>query len=141
MQSLKKSVLFLLMAVVVASVAVAPAHAQSARVSANVPFDFVLGKTTMKAGSYRIEKQGSFIALVSEERKTRYALLFPGGDEANHNNEPYLIFTRYGTESFLNKVVFSATDTYDLPRSSREKEVMADLTHGEQVAVLIQAGQ
>ena len=136
MQNLKKYVLFVLMTVFVASLAIVPAHAQG--ITANVPFDFVLGKTTMKADSYRLEKQGEFVAIVGVQGRTSYSLLLPDRDAASRDGQPYLIFTRYGTESFLSKIVFSAKVTYNLPRSSREKEMMAHLHSGEQVAVLIQ---
>jgi hypothetical protein len=137
MQNLKKSVLFVLMAVFVVSLAIVPAHAQG--MEANVSFDFVVGQTTMKADSYRIETQGAFMALVNvQDGRASYALLSPGDDAANHNGQPYLVFTRYGTESFLSKVVFSADKTYNLLRSSREKEMIAHARSGEEVAVLIQ---
>ena len=137
MQSLRKSVLVVLMAVFVASLMLAPAHAQSG-IAANVPFDFVLGKTTMKAGNYRIGLQGAFVMLSGSDGSTTYSLLRAGGDASDRNGQPYLVFTRYGTESFLNKVVFSVNNAYTLPRSSREKEVIARSASGEQVAVLIQ---
>src|SRR4051812_44098262 len=114
MKNLKKYVLFVLMAVFVSSLAIAPANAQSGLV-ANIPFNFVVGKTAMKAGSYRVQSQGAFVA-VSGEGQTSYVLLLPGGDAADRNGQPYLVFTRYGSESFLNKVVFSADSTYDLPQ-------------------------
>jgi len=136
MQNLKKSVLLVLMTVFVASLAIVPAHAQG--IEATVPFDFVLGKTTLKADNYRIQMQGSFVALAGEQGGASYALLVPGTDAANHNGQPYLVFTRYGTESFLSRIVFSADSIYNLPRSVREKEMMAHLPAGEQVGVLIQ---
>ena len=136
MQNLKKSVLFVLMAVFVASLAIVPAHAQG--IEATVPFDFVLGKTTLKADNYRIQMQGSFVALAGEQGGTSYALLLPGSDAANRDGKPYLVFTRYGTDSFLSKIVFSADNIYKVPRSAREKEMMAHVTSGEEVAVLIQ---
>jgi hypothetical protein len=136
MQNLKKSMLLVLMAVFVASLTIVPAHAQG--IEATVPFDFVLGKTTLKADNYRIQMQGSFVAIVGAQGRASYALLLPGSDAANRNGQPYLVFTRYGTESFLSKVVFSADSIYNLPRSAREKEMMAHVTSGEQVAVLIQ---
>ncbi len=135
MRSLKKYVLFVLLAVFVASLTLTPARAQSG-LSANVPFDFVVGKTTMKAGSYRIGTQGAFVSFTSIGGRTRFALLSPGRS-ATGRSEPYLVFTRYGTESFLSKIVFSARNTYDLPRSGRESELAARGASGEQVAVLI----
>jgi hypothetical protein len=136
MQNLKKYVLLVLMTVFVASLALVPAYAQG--LSANVPFDFVLGKTTMKADNYRIQVEGGFVAIVGVQGATNYALLLPGGDAAIRDGKPYLIFTRYGTESFLSRIVFSADSIYNLPRSVREKEMMAHLPAGEQVGVLIQ---
>jgi len=141
MQNLRKYVLFAFMAVFVASLAIAPAHAQG-RLEANVPFDFVLGQTTLKADTYRIETQGSFVALMDAEGRARYSMYLPGSDAADHHNGvPYLVFTRYGTETFLSRIVFSTNRTYDLPRSSKEKELAARLNSGEQIAVAIGAGQ
>lgn len=138
MQSLKKFALFVLAAVFSAALAIGPAQAQDARISVNIPFDFVLGKATLKAGTYRVETQGTFLSIAGAEGRTSYTLLLAGGNVASRNGEPYLVFTRYGTESFLSRVVFSAHDNYDLPRSSKEKEIMAHLPSGEQVAVLIE---
>ena len=138
MNNLKKHVLFLLMAVLGTTLAIAPVHAQTARASANIPFDFVVGKTTLQAGSYRIEQQGSFVLLASAEGRKTYALLQPGSKVASRDGQPYLVFTRYGKDSFLNKIVFSIDNHYDLPRSAKEREIMAKLASGDQVAVLIQ---
>ena len=141
MQNLRKYVLFVFMAVFVASLAIAPAHAQS-RLEANVPFDFVLGQTTMKANSYRIVNEGSFLAVVDEEGKAYYSMYVSGSDaDDHHNGAPYLIFTRYGTETFLNKIVFSTDHAYDLPRSSKEKELAARLNSVQPIAVAIGAGR
>jgi hypothetical protein len=138
MQNLRKYVLFVLVGVFVASFAIVPAHAQG-RLAANVPFDFVLGRTTMKADTYRIESQGAFVSLVSGAGESRYSTFIPGSDAADrHNGAPYLVFVRYGAETFLSRIVFSTDHTYDLPRSSREKELAAHSNSGEQVAVLIQ---
>lgn len=141
MLNLRKYVLFAFLAEFVASLAIAPAHAQG-RLAANVPFDFVLGQSTMKADSYRIESQGSFVAFVDAEGRARYSMYLPGSDAADsHNGAPYLVFTRYGTKTFLSRIVFSPDRTYDLPRSSKEKELAARLNAGEQVAVAIGAAR
>jgi hypothetical protein len=136
MQSQKKSVLFLLAAVVVSALAIAPAHAQGSRASFNVPFDFVVGKNKMPAGTYRVGTQGNFVATVDGDGKATYSLLMAAGDAVSHDGQPYLRFRRYGKESFLKTIVFSDGASYDLPRSGREKEIMARTTPGEQVDVL-----
>jgi hypothetical protein len=141
MQNLRKYVLFAFMAAFVASLAIAPAHAQS-RLEANVPFDFVLGQSTMKADNYRIATEGSFVAFVDADGRARYSMYVPGSDAADsHNGAPYLVFTRYGTETFLSRIVFSTDHTYDLPRSSKEKELAARLNSDQQIAVVIGAGR
>src|SRR4051794_38019512 len=101
MQNLKQSVLFLLMAVFVGLFAIVPAHAQNRRVSANVPFDFEVGDTTLAAGAYRVETHGSFVAFVDPDGRSTYSILLVSGDAADQNGEPYLIFRRYGSKTFL----------------------------------------
>ena len=141
MQNLRKYVLFAFMAAFVASLAITPARAQS-RLEANVPFDFVLGQTTMKADSYRIASDGAFVVFVEADGRARYSMYVRGSDAADHHNgAPYLVFTRYGTETFLSRIVLSTDRTFDLPRSSREEELAARLNSNEQVAVAIGAAR
>ena len=138
MQSLKKYVMFVLMAVVV-SLATLPARAQSAGAAVSIPFDFSVGKLHLKAGDYRIQPSGTlgtFLAF-SSDRNTKYTLLIPGEKAALHTGQPYLVFHRYGSEVFLRKLVLSAEKTYDLPSTSREKEILASVTSGEQVDIPI----
>lgn len=139
MQNLKKYVLLGLMAMLVGSFAVASAHAQSFGMKAEVPFNFSVAKTDLKAGSYFVKIQGAFVTFSEVGGSTTYALLSNGGRAAYRNGQPYLVFTKYGNESFLNKIVFSSNQSYELPRSGREKEIMARVADREQVAVLIDA--
>ena len=137
MQSLKKYVMFVLMAIVLASFAMSPAQAQSASAAVSIPFDFSVGNIHLKAGDYRIQPAGAlgtFLAFSSGEN-TEYTLLMPGDKAALHHGQPYLVFHRYGSEVFLRKLVLSAEKTYNLPRTSREKEILARLTSGEKVDV------
>jgi hypothetical protein len=136
MQSRKKSVLFLLAAVVVSALAITPAQAQSPHASFTIPFDFVIGQTKMQAGTYRIGTEGNFIATVTGSGQSSYSLLMAASDAAGHSGKPYLRFTRYGHESFLTTIVFSDGVSYDLPRSSTEKEIMARVTSHDQVDVV-----
>jgi len=140
MKNLKNSLLLLLAAVIVSALAVVPAHAQSGRISANVPFDFVVDKTTLKAGTYAVKTDGDFLAIVSESGKTVYTLPLTGDSRDVHGGEPYLVFARYGNESFLTRVVFSESNTRRLAPNSREKEMMAR-TSGDTVNVHSGAGQ
>ena len=51
------------------------------------------------------------------------------------------MFTRYGNESFLNKIVFSSDQSYAVPRSNREKEIIARGVSGEEIAMLMGAAR
>lgn len=137
MQSLRGKLLLLLMAVFVASIAIVPAHAQNG-VSADVPFDFSVGSKHLSAGSYRIELGGaqhSFVAISQQDGKTTYSIFNSGGSSADHNGQPYLIFVRNGAEAFLTKIVYSSTESYDLPLSNRQREIMANASSVETLTV------
>jgi hypothetical protein len=143
MKSQKKLGLFVVMAMLGAMAAIVPAHAQSeSRVSVNIPFDFVVGNSALKAGAYRIETMESgVLALSSDDGRKRFALIATDGNAASRNGEPYVVFTRYGNEAFLDKVVFSSDSSYDLVLTSREKEFISAAASGEGDAVVIQTSR
>jgi len=137
MQTLKKYLFIGLMAVVaVASLNIPAAQAQGA-VSVTIPFNFSVGSAQFEAGDYRLHPEGSlgsFLALAKIGGDTKFSMLLPGvNDEPNRG--PYLVFHRYGTEAFLTKVVFSPGETYNLPRTAREKEIIAERNSGDQVEI------
>jgi hypothetical protein len=143
MQEVKKMLFIAVMAVIAAS-AVAPAHAQvEKRMSVSVPFDFALGKATLRNGQYKVEELPTgVVAFTNLDGFARqFAVTSPGGQANGHNGEPYLVFTRYGSDTFLSSVVFSATDSYALPKTNREKELIAKQGSGNQVAMVIQPAQ
>jgi hypothetical protein len=70
MQYLLKFMLFAVITVFGIALTIVPAHAQNgSRVIANIPFDFSVGNTTLKAGSYTIEQLQSKILALSSEAK------------------------------------------------------------------------
>ena len=141
MQGAKKFLLGVVVAISAAA-AVAPAHAQdNNRMSVNVPFEFVLNKSTLRSGQYKVEELSNGVVAFSDASGylRRFAVTTPGGQVTNnHNGDPFLVFTRYGNVAFLSKVVFSDDNSYDLPKSNREKELIANLGSGQEVAMVIQ---
>jgi len=139
MQRLKKYLFIALMAVAaVASESIPAAQAQDAQAVATIPFNFAVGSTQFPAGDYRLHTEGflgSFLALSKAGGGgTKFSLLMPGVSDSP-NRGPYLVFHRYGTEAFLTKVVFSPAETYNLPRTAREKEILASVNSGDQVEI------
>jgi hypothetical protein len=141
MQYLLKPMLFAVITVLGVALIVVPAPAQSgSRVLANIPFDFSVGNTTLKAGSYTVEQlQSGIIGFSSEDEKEHlFALSFPG-DSDKQSKEPHLVFIRYGSEAFLKRVfLFGDEDFHELPESSRERELVKNQASGAEVSLLIQ---
>jgi hypothetical protein len=141
MQYLLKPMLFALITVLGVTLTIAPAHAQSrSRTLANIPFEFSVGNTKLKAGSYTVEQlESGIIAFSSEDGKEhQFAMTFPG-DSNKQSQEPRLVFIRYGSEAFLKRVFLSGNENYnELPESSRERELIKHQASGDELSLLIQ---
>jgi hypothetical protein len=124
-----------------AALTVVPAHAQSgSRALANIPFDFSVGNTTLKAGSYSVEQlQSGILALSSSDNKGhQFATTFPSASD-RQSQESHLVFIRYGREVFLKRVFISGNEnSYELPESSREREIIKNQASGAELSLLIQ---
>jgi len=141
MQYLVKPMLLAVLTVFGAALTIVPAHAQSgSRALANIPFEFSVGNTTLKPGSYTVEQlQSGILALSSSDNKEhQFAMTFPG-DSDRQSHEPHLVFIRYGSEAFLKKVVLSSDEDCDeLPESSRERDLIKNQASGAELSLLIQ---
>ena len=141
MQYLMKAMLFAVIAILGVTLTIAPAHAQSGdRVLANIPFDFSVGNTTLKAGSYTVEQLPSgFLVFSSDDGKEHQFVLTIPGDSSQQSQQPRLVFTRYGSEAFLERVFFAGNEDYhELLRSSRERDLIRNQASGAELSLLIQ---
>ena len=141
MHHLVKPMLFASITVFEIALTIVPAHAQSSsRASANIPFDFSIGRATLKAGSYTVEQLRSGIITFSseDEREHQFVLTVPG-DSDEGTQKPHLVFIRYGSEAFLKRVFLSGNeDCRELPESSRERDLIKNQTSGAELSLLIQ---
>lgn len=141
MQYLLKPMLLVVITTLGAALTIVPAHAQSgSRVLANIPFEFSVGNTTLKAGNYTIEQlQSGIVAFSSEDEKEHQFALTVPGDSDRQSQEPHLVFIRYGSEAFLKKIVLSGDENCrELPESSRERQLIKNQTSGTELSLLIQ---
>lgn len=141
MQYLLKPMLLVVITTLGAALTIVPAHAQSgSRVLANIPFEFSVGNTTLKAGNYTIEQlQSGIVALSSEDEKEHQFALTVPGDSDKQIQESHLVFIRYGSEAFLKKIVLSGDEhCRELPESSRERQLIKNQTSGTELSLLIQ---
>ena len=141
MQYLLKPMIFAVITMLGAALTIVPAHAQSgSRAITNIPFDFSVGNTTLKAGSYSVEQlQSGILALSSSDNKEhQFAMTFPS-DSDQESQESHLVFIRYGSEAFLKKVfLFGNEDSHEFPESSRERELIKNQASGAELSLLIQ---
>lgn len=145
MRRLTKFVLFGLIVVLGASLGVVPVKAErETRVVVRIPFDFSVGDTVLKAGSYRIKdvQAGTLLLKSNDGQVHQFVSTVPDG-ATNRNHQPKLVFARYGMEVFLHKVYLSGS-TYpgdgngrELLQSDREKMLIRERASGEEVSLLI----
>ena len=140
MQSLMKFTFVALIAVIGATL-VTPAHAQNSnRFVVDIPFDFSVGNTLLKAGNYKVEELRSGILVFNGNGgQDRQFALTVGDEAANQGNQPKLVFARYREETFLHKVFLSGGDDFrQLLPSSKEKKLIQKRTSGEELSLLVQ---
>ncbi len=115
--------------------AVGSAYAQSSRLVADIPFDFVMGNKAFPAGEYTIQPIGmNSDSLVLRNADSKGAQLFTPNycSSMERQEETKLVFNVYGDHYFLSQIWMQGSDRgRELPISSREKEEaqMAQVHH------------
>jgi hypothetical protein len=119
--------------------AVGSAYAQSSRLVADIPFDFIVGNKAFPAGQYEIRTiglNGSSLMLQNTDSKKSMFFTPSYCSSAQPQEDSKLVFNMYGNHFYLSQIW---TEGYDqgreLPKSSREVEE-AQLQEGHHVVVL-----
>lgn len=116
------------------------ANAQTLKVKANVPFDFVVDKTTMPAGAYTIDDvlpSSSALAIRSRDAKVGRLVLANSARSHEASTDTRLVFHRYGDRYFLSAIwVQGELSGREFPTSKREAEVAKSLPQADNVIVL-----
>ena len=116
----------IVLAIVLVS-AVASANAQSARkVSANIPFDFVVGDQTLAAGEYSLKATTApSNGLMIQDENGKSSMRLTNSIEPRQNRrESRLVFHRYGQRYFLAEVWTGAGEVgRNLLKSRHEKAI------------------
>ena len=110
----------------------------------NIPFDFVVGGTTLPAGEYSVKTSGPVRTLLLIDRQDPSASIFMGTNAiiaSEPKSESKLVFNRYGDRYFLSQVWSSGNSCGRLLRmSDREKEVAQAAKFETQGQVTLVAG-
>src|SRR6185436_15552989 len=76
-------------------------NAQGARLSANIPFDFQMGKTQMPAGEYNFQRQSGVLTVRAADGKHAVMTLTSAASRREITAQPVVQFQRYGDSYFL----------------------------------------
>jgi len=110
-------------------VAMASVNAQtSSRVEVKIPFDFVAGKATMKAGTYSIKQtSANVIAIRSLDGKTAALVSAPLAINSRDSKiGERLVFNKYGDGYFLSQVWLTSDTGRQLFTSNAEVKAARD---------------
>ena len=120
--------------------ATASAYAQTGVVKANVPFNFIVEKTSIPAGTYLIQPlsgSSQAMAIESADRKV-IKLVLPNTCESSMAQEKTkLVFHRYGDQYFLSQVWVEGNNRgTELRKTQRESEVAMSYPAPQDVVVV-----
>jgi hypothetical protein len=91
--------------------------------TAEIPFDFHVGQSTLPAGTYTIVKAAmSGILQLRNDDTSKSIFLGPQGREAA-KNDPKLTFRCYSGDCFLSAVWMPETPGYTFLKTKQEKEM------------------
>ena len=124
--------------------AVGAAYAQSSRLVADIPFDFVIGNKAFPAGEYTIKPMGmnGTSLLLQDSEMKRAQIITPNFcASAQPQEESKLVFNVYGNHYYLSQIWTQGYEQgRELPTSRREMEE-AQLTQGQHVVILASLGR
>jgi hypothetical protein len=109
------------------SVGAVSASAQTGLMTAAIPFDFTIGKKTLPAGRYEIDRGAITGHMVIRSKDNREAMVFSTSSvEAKKTpGKGYLMFHRYGSQYFLRRVWMPGNGTgCELPPSRPERKLI-----------------
>jgi hypothetical protein len=137
---MKRLIGFLSVATLVVVLA-APLAAQTLRLTATVPFEFMVAGRSMPAGDYTIGNLGSSGAIRVTNGNTSVLSIanVASSGSKERSGQALLIFHRYGDQYFLSRIVDGNRATgLELPASRTEKELSktASIQKFETVGVL-----
>ena len=116
----------------VGTVATASAQLAGTRVSAQIPFDFIVGKQTLPAGLYELKRIGNdpYVLCIQNVDDSRNVMIFYTSllDDRDSIRQSALVFHRYGDIYFLAQIMSQYEGiARELQPSERERSMERDL--------------
>ena len=126
-------------AVVAFVLTAAVAKAQSTDTISRVPFTFNVGESVMPPGTYRVSQFGTQTGVFMISGFPHSAIVLSQPDGRTADDQPRLVFHKYGDQYFLREVVLADSTGFSLPESEQERQVeerLASRSTPERIAVL-----
>lgn len=107
------------------------AYAQTIKVKANVPFDFIVNGETLPAGQYTIDSlgvlDGRTLVVRSQGLDKQMLISTNSAQSLKVSDKTRLIFHCYDQRYFLSEIWVAGNDRgHQLPRGRREKELASN---------------
>jgi len=105
--------------------------APAGRISVNIPFDFMVGKTKLPAGQYIVQGTNTqgVLQISSTDRKANVLAVTSSGKADAGESKARLDFNRYGDQYFLSQVwEGGSTAAHRLVKSRAEREAAKRLS-------------
>ena len=117
-----------------------PATQAQSLLTADIPFDFVVGDKQLHSGKYRVSQMSPGVMLIQSKVTLSSAIVLTTTVQAGKISEVgTLVFNRYGDQYFLSKIWAASSDTgREVPKSRLEREVAQRLSDGGSTVVVAQ---
>jgi hypothetical protein len=100
---------------------VSSAAADSLKLVASVPFDFVVNDTTLARGVYRVSRGNSASAIMISGDRRGAVVLGQSAASRGNTEQTKLVFHRIGAQYFLREVRFLDSSGLELPETRTER--------------------
>ena len=115
------------------------AYAETVTMKANIPFSFVVGKTTLPAGEYSVQGlgvSGNAISIRKLDNTANSLTISIHCESLKTQQQSKLVFHRYGDRYFLVQIWTAGSNSgHQFPKSQREAEMALDYQAQEVVLV------
>ena len=106
------------------------AYAQTGTMKANIPFSFIVGKTTLPAGEYSVQGlgiSGNVISIRKLDNTANSLTISIRCESRKTPEQSKLVFHRYGDRYFLTQIWTAGSHSgHQFPKSPREAEMALD---------------
>jgi len=117
-------------------------QAQTMKVTATVPFSFVVGDRAYPAGDYSFRNNGSVLEITNAEQATTQVILSQACERVTPSLDTKLVFHSMGGYYFLRQIWVAGNSLgRELPRSHTQAQLAQNHVKSESVIVAANIGQ